>query len=52
MTGYIIIVIFISVKQVFSDLDFLGWYNTGDVPNESDVKIHKQVQLDTFILRY
>lgn len=30
-------------KQVFSDLDFLGWYNTGDVPNESDVKIHKQI---------
>jgi len=30
-------------KQVFSDLDFLGWYTTGDVPNESDIKVHKQI---------
>lgn len=30
-------------KQVFSDLDFLGWYTTGDIPNESDIKIHKQI---------
>lgn len=30
-------------KQVFSDLDFLGWYTTGDSPNESDIKVHKQV---------
>jgi len=30
-------------KQVFSDLDFLGWYTTGDLPNESDIKIHKQI---------
>ncbi|GAB6018555.1 COP9 signalosome complex subunit 6 [Chamberlinius hualienensis] len=30
-------------KQVFSDLDFLGWYTTGDTPNESDIKIHKQI---------
>ncbi|XP_035224018.1 COP9 signalosome complex subunit 6-like [Stegodyphus dumicola] len=31
-----------SVKQVFSELDFLGWYTTGDNVNESDIKIHKQ----------
>ncbi|UYV62007.1 COPS6 [Cordylochernes scorpioides] len=30
-------------KQVFSDLDFLGWYNTGGPPNESDIRVHKQV---------
>lgn len=30
-------------KQVFSDMDFLGWYTTGDAPNESDIKVHKQL---------
>nr|CAG4651954.1 EOG090X08T4 [Triops cancriformis] len=30
-------------KQVFSDMDFLGWYTTGDAPNASDIKVHKQV---------
>ena len=33
-------------KQVFPDLDFLGWYTgggLGDAPNESDMKIHKQI---------
>ncbi|KAG1678117.1 COP9 signalosome complex subunit 6 [Nymphon striatum] len=29
-------------KQVFSDLDFLGWYTTGGAPNQSDIKVHKQ----------
>lgn len=30
-------------KQVFCDMDFLGWYTTGsDTPNEFDVKNHKQ----------
>ena len=24
-------------------MDFLGWYTTGDTPNESDIKVHKQV---------
>ena len=33
----------IVVKQVFKDLDFLGWYNTGDLNYESDIQIHKQV---------
>lgn len=33
-------------KQVFSDLDFLGWYTTGGPPDESDIKIHKQVLAD------
>ena len=31
------------VKQVFKDLDFLGWYNTGELNCESDIQIHKQV---------
>nr|CAG4647184.1 EOG090X08T4 [Megafenestra aurita]SVE92485.1 EOG090X08T4 [Megafenestra aurita] len=30
-------------KQVFSDMDFLGWYTTGDTPNESDIHVHKQI---------
>nr|XP_023024626.1 COP9 signalosome complex subunit 6 [Leptinotarsa decemlineata] len=30
-------------KQVFSEMDFLGWYTTGDTPNISDVKVHKQI---------
>ncbi|XP_071798663.1 COP9 signalosome complex subunit 6-like [Asterias amurensis] len=30
-------------KQVFSDLDFLGWYTTGGLCNESDIKVHKQI---------
>lgn len=30
-------------KQVFPELDFLGWYTTGDAPNSSDMKIHKQI---------
>ncbi|XP_055699111.1 COP9 signalosome complex subunit 6 [Phlebotomus papatasi] len=30
-------------KQVFSDLDFLGWYTTGENPSESDVNVHKQI---------
>lgn len=34
---------FLIVKQVFSDMDFIGWYITGDAPNETDIKIHKQI---------
>lgn len=30
-------------KQVFSDMDFLGWYTTGGLPNEKDIKVHKQI---------
>lgn len=31
-------------KQVFSDLDFLGWYCTSSSePTEADLKIHKQI---------
>ncbi|CAH1781828.1 unnamed protein product [Owenia fusiformis] len=30
-------------KQVFSELDFLGWYTTGNAPTESDIKVHRQV---------
>lgn len=31
-------------KQVFSDLDFLGWYCTSSMePTEADLKIHKQI---------
>lgn len=30
-------------KQVFSDMDLLGWYTTGDTPGPPDLLIHKQV---------
>jgi len=42
----VVVVLFcgcIVVKQVFKDLDFLGWYNTGELNYESDIQIHKQV---------
>jgi JAB1/Mov34/MPN/PAD-1 ubiquitin protease len=29
--------------QVFSEMDFLGWYSTGDAPTEADIHVHKQV---------
>uniref|UniRef100_A0A8C9SU24 COP9 signalosome complex subunit 6 n=1 Tax=Scleropages formosus TaxID=113540 RepID=A0A8C9SU24_SCLFO len=30
-------------KQVFKDMEFLGWYTTGGSPDQSDIYIHKQV---------
>ncbi|XP_064409103.1 COP9 signalosome complex subunit 6 isoform X3 [Latimeria chalumnae] len=30
-------------KQVFKDLEFLGWYTTGGPPDQSDIHVHKQV---------
>lgn len=30
-------------KQVFSEMDFLGWYTTGGNPNTSDINVHKQI---------
>lgn len=24
-------------------MDFIGWYTTGDSPNNSDIKVHKQI---------
>ncbi|KAJ6627050.1 COP9 signalosome complex subunit 6 [Pseudolycoriella hygida] len=30
-------------KQVFSDLDFLGWYTTGEAPTEKEIQVHKQI---------
>nr|CAG4648030.1 EOG090X08T4 [Moina brachiata]SVE93099.1 EOG090X08T4 [Moina brachiata] len=30
-------------KQVFSDMDFLGWYTTGGAPTESDIHVHRQI---------
>lgn len=32
------------VKQVFKELEFLGWYTTGGPPNPSDIHVHKQVR--------
>lgn len=33
----------LSVKQVFKEMEFLGWYTTGGPPDQSDIHIHKQV---------
>lgn len=30
-------------KQVFPELDFLGWYTIGDHPTVEDINIHKQI---------
>ncbi|XP_022909078.1 COP9 signalosome complex subunit 6 [Onthophagus taurus] len=30
-------------KQVFSEMDFIGWYTTGDSVSATDIKIHKQI---------
>jgi len=30
-------------KQVFSDMDFLGWYSTGDQPTPKDISVHRQI---------
>ena len=30
-------------KQVFSEMDFLGWYSTGEGATEDDISFHKQI---------
>ena len=40
-----------AVKQVFSDLDFLGWYSTGELQPEADIKVHEQVT-EFFYIQY
>jgi len=30
-------------KQVFSDMDFLGWYSTGERPVNEDIEVHRQI---------
>jgi len=30
-------------KQVFSEMDFIGWYTTGDVPSPADIMVHRQI---------
>ncbi|XP_030921110.1 COP9 signalosome complex subunit 6 [Geospiza fortis] len=32
-----------TFKQVFKDLEFLGWYTTGGPPEPADIHVHKQV---------
>ncbi|XP_073815539.1 COP9 signalosome subunit 6 isoform X2 [Musca autumnalis] len=33
----------LQYKQVFSDMDFIGWYTTGEYPTEKELTIHKQI---------
>lgn len=37
------------VKQVFKELEFLGWYTTGGPPDPSDIHVHKQVYMLTCV---
>ncbi|KAI9487392.1 MAG: hypothetical protein EXX96DRAFT_475803 [Benjaminiella poitrasii] len=30
------------IKQVFPQLDFMGWYSIGSVPTEADLQLHEQ----------
>lgn len=30
-------------KQVFSEMDFLGWYSTGNHPTQGDIAVHRQI---------
>lgn len=30
-------------KQVFPDLDLLGWYSTGETPTEAEIAVHRQI---------
>lgn len=30
---------------MFSTLDFLGWYTTGEAPTDQEIKVHKQICL-------
>ena len=39
-----VLFMFFSVRQVFKDLDFFGWYTTGGNPCVNDVKVHRQVR--------
>jgi hypothetical protein len=32
-----------SWPKVFSDMDFLGWYSTGDRPTLAEIAIHRQI---------
>lgn len=34
-----------TVKQVFANMELLGWYTTGDVPTAEDTHFHEQVCL-------
>ena len=31
------------LSQVFSDMEFLGWYTTGDKPGPEEIFVHKQI---------
>ena len=34
---------FYPVKQVFGEMEFVGWYTNGDVPSADDSTLHQQV---------
>ena len=31
------------VKQVFGDMEFVGWYTNGEAPSPDDSHLHEQV---------
>ena len=45
MFNYILLNLFLD-KEVFADLDFLGWYTTGsDAPSAVDIDVYRQMSL-------
>ena len=43
----IFLLIFV-VKQVFPDMEFVGWYTNGDTPTSDDTLLHEQVLIIVF----
>ena len=37
------------VKQVFSTMEFLGWYTIGGSPTKEDVTFHQQVHMYMYV---
>ncbi|KAG0178454.1 COP9 signalosome complex subunit 6 [Apophysomyces sp. BC1021] len=40
-----------QLKQVFPQLDFMGWYSVGVAPTETDLKLHDQVNESSLFLQ-
>ena len=46
LTVQCFIVTVLVVRQVFSNMEFLGWYTIGDTPSEEDAHFHDQLCSD------
>ena len=43
MFSFRVIIFVVQNDKVFSDMDFLGWYSTGDHPTAKDISVHRQI---------